>query len=41
MMGIWGEMSLPISLRPSVKGEENIMMVITGLGNMSHIEMRL
>lgn len=41
MMGIGGEMSLPISLCPLVKEEENIMMVITGLENISHIEMRL
>lgn len=41
MMGIGGGGSLPISLRPLVKEEENIMMAITGLENISHIEMRL
>lgn len=41
MMGLGGEMSLPILICPLVKEEENIMMVITGLRNSSPFQMCL
>lgn len=36
----WRKMSLSIPVCPLVKEEENIIMVITGLRNISPVEMR-